>query len=112
LRNESIGLIRLTPAALAKRPELMSLRDQAVQEALAGFDKAERKLLAGMLLRIIAKVEKAAKPGMGREANARGPTGKIPNPGSRKEYPRDRDATCHGDRRATDRFHLPGRPTG
>jgi MarR family transcriptional regulator, transcriptional regulator for hemolysin len=56
------SLIRLTPAALAKLPELMAMRAQAAEEALAGFDEAERKLLSGMLLRIIANVEKAAKP--------------------------------------------------
>lgn len=59
------SLIRLTPAALAKLPRLMALRSQAAEEALAGFDEAERELLAGMLMRIIANVEKAAKPGDG-----------------------------------------------
>ena len=55
------SLIRLTPAALAKMPELTALRSQAAEEALAGFDESERQLLAGMLLRIIANVESAAK---------------------------------------------------
>jgi MarR family transcriptional regulator, transcriptional regulator for hemolysin len=40
----------------------MALRAQAAEEALAGSDEAERKLLAGMLLRIIAYVEKTSKP--------------------------------------------------
>ncbi|APW61361.1 MarR family winged helix-turn-helix transcriptional regulator [Paludisphaera borealis] len=52
------SLIRLTPAAIAKLPALAALRTQAAEEALAGFDDAERKLLAGMLMRIVANVEK------------------------------------------------------
>ncbi|MHC5538637.1 MarR family transcriptional regulator, partial [Singulisphaera rosea] len=59
------SLIRLTAAALAKLPELTALRSQAAEEALSGFDEAERELLAGMLMRIIANVEKAATGGNG-----------------------------------------------
>jgi MarR family transcriptional regulator, transcriptional regulator for hemolysin len=64
------SLIRLSPAALAKLPDLMVLRAQAAEEALAGFDSAERKQLAGMLLRIISNVEKAANPEDGSAGKA------------------------------------------
>jgi len=54
------SLVRLTPRALNKLPELMKLRDAFAEEALAGFDADERERLAGMLRRIIANVEKSA----------------------------------------------------
>ena len=53
--------VRLTPEAIAKLPDLMALRSEFAEEALEGFDEAERKLLAGMLMRIIANVEGTAK---------------------------------------------------
>ena len=53
-------LVRLTPAALALMPELMRLREEFAEEALAGFGADERERLAGMLLRIIANVQKPA----------------------------------------------------
>jgi MarR family transcriptional regulator, transcriptional regulator for hemolysin len=64
------SLIRLSPAAFAKLPDLMALRAQAAEEALAGFDTAEREQLAGMLLRIISNVEKAANPEDGSAGKA------------------------------------------
>lgn len=51
------SLIRLTPAALAKVPDVRAALTRYAEEALAGFDASERALLARMLLRIIANVE-------------------------------------------------------
>ncbi|SIN74341.1 DNA-binding transcriptional regulator, MarR family [Singulisphaera sp. GP187] len=62
------SLIRLTPAALAKLPDLLAMRTQYAEEALAGFDDAERKLLAGMLLRIITNVQNTSGPEDGRSS--------------------------------------------
>lgn len=55
------SLISLTPAALAKLPDVADVLARCGKEALAGFDEAERGLLADLLLRIIANLEEAAK---------------------------------------------------
>ncbi len=55
------SLVKLTPAALAKVSALREVVKQGGREALAGFDEGEKKLLAAMLLRVIANVEKASR---------------------------------------------------
>jgi MarR family transcriptional regulator, transcriptional regulator for hemolysin len=55
------SLISLTPAAIAKIPRMSELLTGGNEEALKGFDHAEKKVLAEMLVRIIANLEEVAK---------------------------------------------------
>ena len=68
------SLVRLTPEALAKVPALKEALTTAGEEALAGFDEAERELLAGLLMRVIANVEKSERGEDGQGVEPGGPT--------------------------------------
>jgi MarR family transcriptional regulator, transcriptional regulator for hemolysin len=61
------SLIRLTPEILAKMSALNDVLKQCGEEALAGFDESEKELLADLLLRIIANVERSEKREDGAE---------------------------------------------
>jgi DNA-binding MarR family transcriptional regulator len=52
------SLVRLTPAALAKGPAIKMALCGLGEEALSGFNETERALLADMLQRIVANLEK------------------------------------------------------
>ena len=55
------SLIRLSPTAIAKSPAVIAVLVSGREEMLAGFDDAERELLAAMMMRIIANLEQATQ---------------------------------------------------
>lgn len=55
------SLVSLSPAAVAKIPAVLALLDEGRAEMLAGLDAAEREQLIGLLVRVVANLEAAAR---------------------------------------------------